>query len=218
MATFFQGLASRVVTSLTAGNATASFGQTGGLRVTSFDAAYMDAVREGRMFQCGISAAITGIAPAAALLTTAPQFSIWNASTTKTMFFTTIGMEETNAAATGVTGVNVRYCLYTTPASSGMYAGAAIANCSATSTNTSAAILKTAVTITLPAAPVWASIAQSYHIGAAASCNLYVGNDNVGGAISLPPLSGMGLATFSPTATGLFAPICRWIEVEGTNF
>jgi hypothetical protein len=214
----FQGLAARVLTAITAGNATAQFSQSGGLRVTTFDAMYMDAVREGRVFQSGISAAITGIAPAAALLTTSPQWSLWNASTTKTMYFLSIGMEETNAVATGVTGVNVRYCLYTTPSSSGMYAGMAIANASATSTNTSAAIFKTAVTITLPAAPVWASIAQSYHIGAAASCNLYVGNDNVGGAIALPPLSGMGLAAFSPTATGLFAPICRWIEHEATQF
>jgi hypothetical protein len=217
MATF-SGLASRVLTSLLSGTGTASFGQTGGIRVTQFDAMYMDAVREGRKFYCGVSAAITGIAPAQLLVTTAPQWSIWNASTTKTMYFTSIGLEQTAVAAQGTTGVSVRYCVYTTPASSGMYSGMAVQNSSPTSTNTSAVIVKTAVTITLPAAPVWCSIAQSYHVAAAAHANLYVGARDVFGGIALPPLSGLGLCAYASVATGLMAPACEWIEVEATQY
>ena len=213
-----QGTAARVATQVTGGTQTTSFSQTGGMRVTAFDAPYMDAVREGRRFGCGPNAAITGIAPSAVILTTAPQWSLWNASTTKTMFFTCIGMGLTSVAATGVTGVSVSYCLYTLPASVTMYAGMGVTNLSATSTATSALVVKTAVTVTTPAAPVWVGVAQSPHIGAAATVNMLVANHQVFGGVCVPPLSALGLSAYSPTATGLFAPNCEWIELETTQF
>lgn len=215
----FQTIASRVAVNLLGGQVNVGLSQTGGLRVSTFDAFYMEAVREGRRYGLGPKAAITGIAPAQTIQTTAPQWAIFNLSATKTMFFTALGASLTGGTA-GATGYSVSYCVYTLPANTaGFDSGLAVQNLSATTAQTSAVTCKSAVTITTPAAPVWCPVAQSPHIGAAASVNLVVGNWQIFGSVAIAPNSGLGLNVYGATGTApLFAPIAEWIEVESTMY
>lgn len=213
-----QSLAGRVATLLTGGTQSPGVSQTGGLRVTTFDALYMDAVRDGRCFACGPNAAITGIAGVSAIQTTAAQWGIFNTSTTRTMFFTALGASQTSATAAGVTGVTVSYCVYTLPVAAGFTAGMAITNKSATSSNTSVVAIKASQTVTTPAAPVWLPVAQSPHIGASATVNNVVGNWSIFGGVALGPLSGLGINVYHSSVTPLWCPLAEWIEVESTMF
>lgn len=172
--------------------------------------------RAGKRFILGNSAAITGIAPVQVLPTTAPQFSIWNASTTKALIFEQIGVYLT-AGTPGVGGILLG-CLYTLPASTGStYAGTAITSASGGSI-ASATIVKTAVTVTTPAAPNWFPLATNPGPNVTAfAASTFLENRLLGGTIIVPPQSGLGLAVVAPAGTTpLFAPFAMWCETDCT--
>lgn len=218
MAITLQGIAGRIAGSIISGYSALTASQSGGLRVTMFDALYQDAVREGCRFGLGINASITGIAPVTTVQTTAAQWVIWNGSATKTMYFTALGAQQTGGTA-GTTGLSVNYALITAPAQTGFTTGLAISNLSATSTTTSSAACKASVTVTTPAAPVWIPVAQTNIIAASVGPTLAIGNWQIFGGIACPPTSGVAINVYGPTGTSnLYAPLAEWIELAGTQY
>lgn len=173
----------------------------------------MEMSRAGRRFWLGNSAAITGIAPVAALPTTTATWLLWNADPTATYFFEELGFYLTSGtpAAAGAALV----ALVQAPAQVGAnYAGVAISSMS-NGARQSKAILKQNITITQPAAPNWYPLndisAPAIVFPAAAG----VQARNIQGAIAVPPGQGLAMTILSGTGTTpLFAPFARWVEQE----
>lgn len=179
--------------------------------------------RAGRRFFLGISAAITGIAPVQAIPTTAAQWTIFNASQPggPTYYFEELG--EILVSGTPGLGGSCLFCLFQLPASTGAQAtGFTVQNAQIGSRSASAALAKSAVTVSTPAAPVWYQLAENSSAVTAAAFSTGYSNGfvkrDIGGAIALPPQYGLGLAVMAPTGTTpLYAPVARWIEVETDN-
>jgi hypothetical protein len=187
------------------------------LAVGQVEPANFEMTRAGRRFLLGISAAITGIAPAQAIPTTAPQWVFWNADPIATYF-----LEEIIAVLTAGTpglGGSLWACLFSAPAQVGaLVAGLSIQSASQGSRQSKATV-KTGVTITSPAAPVWFQLdASIQNITAAAFSTGYsngFARRDLAGALALQPGQGLGLAVMAPTGTTpLYAPLLRWIEQE----
>lgn len=181
----------------------------GALRVAQLDQEGAELTRAGRRFFLAISASPTGIAPVQAIPTTAAQWTIWNTSQTDTLTFESLGM--LLASGTAAAGVQVMACIFTAPAQTGLATGVTAATASG-SLRTSAAAIKSGVTITTPSAPAWFLVAQSASANTAVLAVSAINND-VKGRIMVPPLSGLGLATLSGTGTSpLFIPVASWTE------
>ncbi len=197
------------------GAAVLSMTQLGGLRISASEE-QADFTRAGLRFALGNNAACTGIAPIQALATTAAQWAITNPSTsTKTMFFDMIGLWLISGTA-GTTGNVGSFCIFTTTGATSMKAGVAIASCNG-STNTSAALCNSGLTVSVPAAPVWTPFSGNESLGSAVDSLVLVDQD-VRGKIALPPGFSLGLnAAGAAGSTPLFAPIARWYEVASTN-
>lgn len=196
------------------GNTTARGTGLGSLAVAQIEPAKFDASRAGRRFLLGNSAAITGIAPVQVLPTTAPQFVLWNADAARSYALEQIGVYLTSGTP-GAGGTLVG-CIFTAPSQSGTtYAGTAITSAS-NGGLTSKALVKTAVTITAPAAPNWFVLASnpSPNVTAFAG-STFLENRVLDGSIIIPPNSGLGLAVVAPAGTTpLFAPFAQWVEIE----
>jgi hypothetical protein len=167
--------------------------------------------RAGRRFQIGTVAAATGIAPVQALPTTAAHWVIFNTDLKVSLVFDWLGMY--NVSGTAGAGIVVIATIFTTPAQTGLATGVSITN-NANASRSSVASIKSAVTITAPAAPIWVPVATNMNANTALLDALTV-NTDLRGRIVVPPLSGLGLATLSPTgSTPLFAPVACWTELE----
>jgi hypothetical protein len=170
--------------------------------------------RAARRFTLGNSAAITGIAPVQALPTTTAQWVIWNPDPIQTYWLEEIGMYLTSGTP-GVGGTLLG-AIFQTPAQTGnSVTGATIASASG-SAAASKAIVKTGVTITTPAAPIWYPLASnpSPNITAFAA-STFLEHRNLQGRIAIPPLYGFGLNVLAPAGTTpLFAPFGTWVELE----
>jgi len=182
----------------------------GALRVAFIDQERAELTRAGRRFKLGYTAAPTGIAPVTAIPTTAAQWTIFNASTTDTYTFEELGVHL--YSGTAAAGVVVVACFFTLPVQSGFATGIAAQSCSASQNKASSAAVKSGVTITTPAAPAW------FHVAKSDSANTGVGavmavNDQLKGALMLPPLTGLGVATLSGAGTSpLYVPVATWTE------
>lgn len=192
------------------------------LAVAQFEPARADATRAGRRFMLGNSAAITGIANVTALPTTAAQWAITNNEPVggKSYFLEEIGMYLTSGTP-GVGGILLA-CLFSAPAQSGLVAGAKVSLAGRPDGSgglSSAAAVKTGVTITTPAAPNWYPIAVRPDANVTAFAgSVFLENRNVEGAIEIRPGQSLGLAVVSPAGTSpLFAPFAQWVELASDN-
>lgn len=176
--------------------------------------------RSGNRFMLGNSAAITGIAPVQVLPTTAAQWALWNADTTYTYYFEELGVY-LSAGTPGAGGVLLA-CLFQAPAQTGNnVAGATVARTGRPSGSGggSSMIVKSGVTVTTPAAPVWYPIASnpSPNVTAFAG-STFLEHRGLQGRISVPPGYGLGLAVVAPAGTTpLFAPFAKWCELDTDN-
>lgn len=196
----------------TAGTAYGSASGYGAARVALVDQERAELTRAGRRFKLGYTAAPTGIAPVTAVPTTAAQWVITNTSSTDSFTFEELGMHL--YSGTAAAGVCVYACFFTTPAQSSFATGVAAASCSFSSTSSSSASVKSAVTITVPAAPAWFLVAKSDSANTAVGGVACMSIDLKGGLI-LPPGKSLGLATLSGAGTSpLFIPSATWSEGE----
>jgi hypothetical protein len=189
------------------------------LGVAQVEPPNMEATRAGLRFLIGNSAAITGIAPVQALPTTAAQWAIWNASQRMSLILEELGVYLTSG--TPGAGAMLLACLFATPSQDAVASTAGTSVASAGSPNGGSAlgtysdiIVKSAVTITVPAAPTWYPIAYngSPNVTAFAS-NTVLENRNLKGRIIVPPKMGLGLAVVAPAGTTpLFAPFASGLQ------
>jgi hypothetical protein len=181
-------------------------------------------LRPFKRFVAGPSAAVTGKAPVQAVPTTAAQWVIINnaavdsnaerSTTANHMFFEDIGMFLTSG--TPGQGGSLWACLFTAPVTGTSDAGMTVANAHGGAA-TSAAVIKSAVTISTPAAPTWFLLDFSWNTIAPAAYSTGYNNPlaarDQGGRISIPPGTGLGLAVVAPAGTTpLYAPFARWTE------
>lgn len=182
----------------------------------------MEAVVAGRVFEIGNNAAVTGIAPVQALPTTAAQWGIKNASTTKAMFFKSLGVFLTSGTP-GVGGLLLATIYSAGTAISANKAGVAIRNSAGkdnvgAGSRISAALCNSGITVSSPTAPVWFPVASRPDANVTAFAgSTFLENRNIRGAICLPPGFFLGLAVVSPAGTSpLFAPFAQWEELAAT--
>lgn len=181
----------------------------GALRVAQVDQEGSELTRAGRRFCIATLATATGIAPVQVIPTTAAQWVLSNTSAVDTMAFEELGV----FLASGVAGLGivVMACLFTLPAQVSLATGITVASRSG-SLRTSAIAIKSAVTITLPAAPAWFPVAH-YDFTPTAINSVLATNDLIKGKLMLPPLTSLGLAVLSPAGTApLFTPHASWVE------
>jgi len=170
--------------------------------------------RAGRRFMLAYNGtAPTGVAPVQAFPTTAAQWAIWNADPIKTYFFETLGILV--FSGTNAIGGSLLAAFFTAPVQLGANAtGLTVINSSG-STKGSAAIIKSGVTITGPAAPNWGVVADTQLSGVATVPSSVAVNRLLGGRVALQPGQGLGLAAFAPAGTSqAFLPIAEWYEQE----
>ena len=173
--------------------------------------------RAGRRMWLGNSAAVTGIAPVQAIPTTAAQWAIYNADPTATYFFEELGAFLTSG--TPGLGGSLWACVFDAPAEVGSNAAGLTVDSLSHGGRTSKAIVKSGVTITTPAAPIWFPLVQNQENITAAAFSSGFGmtfeRRDLAGAIAVQPGKSLGLAVMGPTGTTpLFAPFARWIEQE----
>lgn len=208
-------IVNRFLTKLGSGSPVAARGTgVGSMAVDQVAPARFEMSRAGRRFLLGNSAAITGIAPVQGLPTTAAQWALFNADAARAVVLEQVGMYLT-AGTPGAGGILLG-CLFQLPAQSGaLYAGTAISSASGGGL-ASKAVLKSAVTITAPAAPNWFPLASNPSPNAAIfPGSTFLENRALDGAILVPPGWGLGLAVVAPAGTTpLFAPFASWVEVE----
>lgn len=182
----------------------------GALRVAQFEPEGMELTRAGRRYFTGQNGAITGIAPVQAVPTTAAQWTLFNTSLTDSMLVESLGVEL--ASGTAGAGILVMAAFFTLPAQTGLGTNIVAVNANGVSTRASAVAIKSAVTITTPAAPSWFVVAKSDSANTAILSVAAI-NSDLKGRLIVPPLTGLALATLSPAGTSpLYFPVCSWTE------
>lgn len=213
----FEGIVKRFA-ALKSGSSpiSARFTHQESLAVCQVEPLLFEATRAGRRTLIGNGAAITGIAPVQVLPTVAAQWTIFNNDPSATYWMEELGVYLT-AGTPGAGGILLA-CLFQTPsqAAATQDVGVSIANANIASQRTSKAIVKSAVTISKPAAPTWFPVATnpSPNVTAFAG-STFLEHRNLQGAIAVPPGFGLGLAVVAPAGTSpLFAPFARFVELE----
>lgn len=183
------------------------------LAVAQVEPEGFEITRSGRRFQLAFNGTVpTGIAPVQALPTTAAAWVLWNADPYKSYILTTLGVML--FSGTPAAGGTVLGTIFKAPAQSGANAtGLSILNMSGSAIGSNA-VLKSAVTITSPVAPVWTQLAALPDavdgIGGLAGPT-----SDIKGRIIIPPGQGFGLTVFAGAGTTpLFLPAVSWIELE----
>ncbi len=173
----------------------------------------IDLTREGRRFAIARSAAVTGIAPVQAQATTAAQWTLFNTSSTKTCFFDMIGMV-LDSGVGGATGHTLYIADFTTPAQTGLATGLSAVNMNGGATASSVLAIKSAVTVTAPAAPFWYPIATAGSNITPGILGTIIANYEVRGRVALQPLHGLAMYMAGAAGTSpLFAPCAQWVEI-----
>jgi hypothetical protein len=193
----------------------ARFTFTESLAVAQVEAQGHEMTRAGRRFYLAYNGSVpTGIAPVQAFPTTAAQWVIWNNDNAKTYFFEQLGA----MVFSGTTGLGgeLLYTIFKAPAQTGAHAtGLAVASASFSSIS-SKAIIKSGVTITDPATPVWAQVAEQVSAAAIigpASC--IASRPGYRSIVAVNPGYGLGLAVLAPAGTTpLYLPLAEWVEAE----
>lgn len=175
----------------------------------------LEMARAGRRFYLGYNGtAPTGVAPVQAFPTTAAQWAVWNGD-----FYKSYVIEELGAillSGTNAVGGTLLACIFGLPTEEGLAeaTGVAIANGSGSAVG-SKAVVKSGVTITNPAVPVWFPIADTALSAIATLPSTIIANRAVGGRVIVPPQSGLGLAVLAPAGTSqTFLPFASWAEIE----
>jgi hypothetical protein len=188
---------------------------TESLAVAQVEAPGQEMTRAGRRFYLAYNGTgPTGIAPVQAFPTTAAQWTIYNNDPAKTYFFEQLGA----MVFSGTTGLGgeLLATIFKLPAQSGAQAtGLAVMSGSGSAIG-SKAVIKSAVTITDPAVPVWAQVAEqvsSAAIVGPASC--IASRPGFRSILAVNPGFGLGLAVLAPAGTTpLYLPIAEWVELE----
>ena len=185
---------------------------TESLAVAQVESDGTDMTRAGRRFFLGRSAGVTGIAPVSSQATTAAQWAIWNADSSRSYVFDHIGA--VLVSGTAAAGVLVDACLFTTPASSGASATGMTVSSASNGGPSSRAIVTSAVSIATPTAPNWYMVAKSDSTNTAVLSVAAV-NYDLRGRLIVPPGQGLGIVVYSGAGSSpLFAPMACWFEVE----
>lgn len=196
------------------GTITARSTFTESLAVAQVEPEGTEVTRAGRRFRIAYNGTVpTGIAPVQAFPTTAAQWVIWNGDQFKSYIFTNIGLFIFSGTQ-GVGGV-VLGCFFNTPDQTALAqaTGLGVQNMGAGAIG-SKAVIKSAVTITAPATPLWvplSALAESAGTVGAKTSSL----GDIKGKLILPPKTGLGLVALSAAGTTpLFLPYGDWIELE----
>lgn len=171
--------------------------------------------RAGRRFGIAYNGtAPTGQAPVQALPTTLAGWVIWNGDAAKSYSLEMLG--ELYFSGTAVAGSQLLACIFQAPVQLGANATGIVVASHSNGGPASKAIIKSAVTITGPAAGLWLPVAEQLTATLPAQPGqVAVINRNLNGRILLPPGQGLGLSLLSPTGTTpTYLPIAEWIEVE----
>lgn len=189
------------------------------LAVAQIEPPNVEMSRAARRFFIGNSAAVTGIAPATALVTTAAQWVLWNNSDRYTMWMEELGMYLTSGTP-GVGGV-LWGALISAPAQTGSsVAGVTVSGAASVfGVDSAELIVKTGVTVTTPAAPNWFHLAENSSPNVTAfAASTFLSNRTLAGAIGIAPNRGLALAVVAPAGTSpLFAPFGRFVMMDTDN-
>ncbi len=200
----------RIQPKQTAGLLYASSSGYGSLRTAQVESPNVELTRAGRRFVTAQAGAITGIAPVQAIPTTAAQWTLFNTSATDSIVIESLGVEL--ASGTAAAGSLLFAAFFTLPVQTGLGTNIQVVNRNGSSTRTSAVAIKSGVTITTPAAPIWWMAANSDTANTGV-LSVACKNDRIRGSIIIPPLYGLGLATLSGAGTTpLFYPTVEWTE------
>ncbi len=187
---------------------------TESLAVAQVEPEGTELTRAGRRFYLGRSAAVTGIAPVAAQVTTAAHWAIWNADTSKAYVFDHIGAILVSGTIAATTGASVDVCIFTSPATTGASAAGMTVASASNGGPSSRAIVTSGVSIATPTAPAWYTIAKNESTNTAVFTVAAI-NFDVRGRIIVPPGQGLGIVVYSAAGSSpLFAPLACWTEVE----
>jgi hypothetical protein len=166
-----------------------------------------------RFFLAYNGTAPTGVVPVTAFPTTAAQWVVWNNDPIRTYFFTALGAIA--FSGTDAIGGVLLATVFQAPVQSGANAtGLAVLNAS-NGGLTSKAIIKSSVTISQPAVPSWAPVADTLLSAVATVPTAKIANRQVDGRVAVPPGQGLGLAVLGPTGTSVaYVPMAEWVEQE----
>jgi hypothetical protein len=175
----------------------------------------LEMTRAGRRFRSAFNgSAPTGIAPVQAIPTTTAAWVLWNGDTIKSYVMNVIGAMEFATGPMAVGGT-VLCTIFQAPNQNGLAqaTGLGIMNAS-NSAISSKAVIKSSVTITAPATPLWTPIAALPD--AADSVGGISGPlSDVKGRIIVPPQYGLGISVLSGLGTTpTFLPVFDWLELE----
>lgn len=190
------------------------------LAVAQMEPSGFELTRAGRRFFLAPNTTITGIANVTALPTTAAQWVLYNADTTKTYFFESLGAYVTEGTP-GVGGflvaATIRLPVVAAPGT--QYAGLSVVNANLGSSKASRLSVKASITVSDPALPNWHQVAEntSPNVGAFPGSGGMV-NRGIGGRICLPPGFGLALCVVGLAGTSpKYAPFAEWTELESDN-
>lgn len=192
----------------------ARFTHAESLAVAQVEPESYEASRAGRRFGIAWNGAVpTGIAPVQAMPTTAAQWVLFNGDSNKSYLVTNVGVYLFSGTA-GVGGT-VLGALFSAPDQTGLAqaAGVSISNL-ANSGLTSKAVVKSGITLSVPATPLWFPVSALPPVAAT------VGGQSIPpvepkGKIIIPPKQGLALVVFSAAGTTpLFLPMVEWVELE----
>lgn len=171
--------------------------------------------RSGRMFSLVYTGAVpTGIAPVQAFPTTAAQWVIWNGDTNKAMTFKSLGA--LLFSGTKGLGGTLLACIFQAPAQTALAHVAGLSTASQSNGSlTSKAVVKSGITLTGPAVPLWFPVAEDRMAAAVIGPANALINRALDGSVIVPPLQGLGLAVLAPAGTTpLYLPVASWVELE----
>jgi hypothetical protein len=172
----------------------------------------LERVRAGRTFLWGPVAGVTGIAPVAALPTTAAQWTMWNSDPYQAMVIDQLGV--LLVSGTAAAGLTVLACLFQAPATVGAQATGMQITSSSNGGHGSKALFKSGVTLTQPTAPNWWPVAKSDSANTAV-LSVAAENRDLRGGLIVPPGQGLGICVLSGAGTTpLFAPFGMHFEAK----
>jgi hypothetical protein len=172
----------------------------------------LELTRGGRRFVWGPQNGVTGIAPVAALPTTAAQWVLWNGDQNQAYVIDQLGA--LLVSGTAAAGLVLLACLFQQPVQSGASVVGMQISSASTGYRTSKGLLKSAVTVTQPATPTWFPVAKGDSANTGV-LSVAAENRDLRGRIIVPPNAGLGLCVLSGAGTTpLFAPFGMHTEIE----